>query len=324
MTQFGLFEEPPKELGWWEDLPPAPRAGTDGLRWYQTEAHAATFAAWNGGARSVLNVLATGLGKTQIFSGIAADFKGNVLVLAHRDELINQGAKRLEQITGEMVEIEQAELRASKTGRIVMGSVPTMRRLDRLERMGPDRFDLIIIDESHHATAKSYRTILDYFSKAKVLGVTATPDRTDGKAMGQVFDEVAYSMDILAGIDSGYLVPFDGEMAVMEELKLGDVDTTAGDFVAKQLDNEVVKIVEAVVADVREHHPKRTGIFFFPGVKSAEYAAEKFNVVDPGSAIVITGKTDRQLRKQMVQEFREGRRKYLCNCMVATEGFDAP
>ena len=295
----------------------------DGLRFYQRDIAQQALVDLQT-HRSVLVVAATGMGKTQIFGGVAADWRGKVLVLAHRDELVDQARRRLEQMTGEWVQIEQGQFRAELTTRLVVASVDTMRQPKRLERFPKDHFSLIIVDEAHHYVGNTYVRPLDYFHDAKVLGVTATPDRADEKAMGQTFGHVSAVLDIEDGIDLGYLVPIRGQLVTLDEIDISHVGKTGRDLAAGQLDEAMVKAVEGVVRETLRLEPGRQGIAFFPGVKSAEYAAEKFNILKPDSARFLSGQTPTDERRRMVSEFRKGNYQYLCNCMVATEGFDAP
>ncbi len=182
----------------------------------------------------------------------------------------------------------------------------------------------LLVHNCHHATAKSYRDVLDWFQDARVLGVTATPDRGDEKALGQVFDEVAYVMDIGDGVAAGFLVPIHGKEVVLQSIHLDNVRTQGGDLAIGELDEEMLKSAEGVVNKTIELEPDRQAICFFPGVRSAEFAAAKFNAVRPDSARFISGTTDEEERKGIVYDFKHGKFKYLCNCAVATEGFDAP
>jgi superfamily II DNA or RNA helicase len=270
-----------------------------------------------------LAVLATGLGKTWIFGAIARMWPGNVLVLAHRSELVEQARARLAAMTGEVVEVEQGDLLASRKARIVVASVDTIKQKHRLERFGKDHFGLIVTDEAHHYTAKSYMRPLEFFD-AKILGVTATPDRGDEQSLGKVFDSVAYCFDILQGIDAGYLVPIRGRQVELGEIQLDGLAKVAGDLAKGQLDEVMVRAVEGIVHKTLELEPGRQGIAFFPGVKSAAYAAERFNALLPGSAVFLSADTPPDERKSAADGFRSGNFRYLCNCMIATEGFDAP
>lgn len=298
----------------------------DGLRWYQREAADRITAAFKEG-RSTLVVMATGMGKTVLFGAVAKRWPGPVLVLAHRDELVGQARKHLERATGEIVDLEQAEFKANLRTRIVVGSVASFHK-KRLEQMAQDRFTLIIVDECHHAMSSQYDKVLSHFKHAKVLGVTATPDRADEKALGKVFDSVAYVMDIEDGIESGYLVPIRGRTIVMDEIQLDrvEVGTLSGakDLQTGQLDEEMLKVVEGVCRETLRLEPDRQGIAFFPGVRSAELACQKFNTLRPGSCCFLSAGTPYLERKRIVEDFKAGRYQMLANCAIATEGFDCP
>lgn len=293
------------------------------LRYYQTEALSSIFSELETN-RSTLLVLATGLGKTETFATVAAKWPGRVLVLAHREELVDQAYKRLKHLTGETIEIEQASLHSAKA-RIVVGSVQTVYREERLDALAKKGgFSLVIVDEAHHYVSPTYRKPLDYFTGAKVLGVTATPDRADAKAMGQIFDSVAYSMDLRDGIEAGYLVPIRGREVELTEVNLDLVGVNNGDLAAGELDEEVLKGCEGVVKGMIEHSGDRQGVVFFPGVHSSKVAASRFNAIKEHSARSVDGETPKDERRQLMEDFRNGKFQFLCNCMVATEGFDAP
>lgn len=311
-----MFDEKPTPLQ-------APEDVLAGLRWYQRDAHAAVLKAFET-HQSVLVDLATGLGKTQLFSAIAKTWPGRVLVLAHRDELVQQARMRLEKMTGELVEVEQADLKSNRA-RIVVGSVQTVYRAERLERLVKlGGFSLVIPDEAHHYVSETYRIPLSAFEGAKVLGVTATPDRSDGRALGQVFESVAYSMGLAEGIEHGYLVPVRGREVEVKEIDLRKVASSGDDLNQEQLDEMMVEANEGVVQGMLHHSGERQGIVFFPGVASAELAAARMNAIKEGCAMSVSGETPKEERAAIMDAFRRGKFQFLTNCMVATEGFDAP
>lgn len=308
-----------------QPLPPKPpRTGdVDGLRYYQREAYDSILNELTS-VRSTMAVMATGLGKTRLFAAVIKHWEGRVLVLVHRSELLTQAVADIRRITGEQVSIEQATLFGDKSARIVVASVDTIKLKSRLERWSPNHFSLIVPDEFHHYVSKTYRRPLDHFTGAKVFGVTATADRADKKAMGQIVDTVAFKMDIRAGIKAGYLVPIKGRFVHIDKVDLTNVKTVAGDLNRSQLDEVMLAAVESIVDKTIELEPDRQAICFFPGVQSAQYAAERFNARIPGSALFISGKTDQDERRENIQKFKAGDFRYLCNCEIATEGFDAP
>ena len=151
------------------------------LRPYQQEARKSVWEEWDKGRAKTLLVLPTGCGKTIVFAAVTEDSvrKGErVLILAHRGELLEQAADKIMKTTGLGCSVEKAEQSCiGQWFRVTVGSVQTLMRAKRLEQFSPDYFDTIIIDEAHHAISDSYQIILNYFNNAKVLGVTATPDR---------------------------------------------------------------------------------------------------------------------------------------------------
>lgn len=307
MSQAALFQSAPQQ-----------RFAT---RYYQEDALAAAQAGIAAGEHSQLVVMATGLGKTVVFAHLIQRAPGPVLVVAHREELIEQAARTIEALTGEVVEIEQAANESWKA-RIVVGSVQSLRREARLQRIGKGRFSLIVVDEAHHATAESYRRVMEFFD-CPLVGVTATPDRGDERALGQVFDRVAFSMDIQDGIEQGWLVPFQGHRVVLDSIKLDLVGVSAGDLQQGELDEAMVQSVEGIANETAKLSDGRQSIAFFPGVRSAELAARSYEKRGI-PACVVSGGTPKDERRQLISDFRRGVYRILCNCQVATEGFDVP
>lgn len=300
--------------------PAVPRRGMS-LRPYQLDADARIRQELEQ-HRSTLVVMATGLGKTVLLAHVAAHWPGRVLVIAHRSELINQGREKIEQYAREPVGKEQAEWWAASE-RIVIGSVQTIKG-ERRDRFKLNPFSLVIVDEAHHATAKSYRSILEAFPDAKVLGVTATPDRTDKKAMGAVFDSVAYQLEIDRGIADGWLTPFRASSVTVDTVDLSNVSTSAGDLAAGELDDEMLKSIAGIGRPVLEQVGDRRTVVFTPGVKTAHALAEYLNSRRPGSAFAVDGMTEERERKRIIAAHKRGEFQFLTNCMVFTEGYDDP
>jgi superfamily II DNA or RNA helicase len=293
------------------------------LRWYQQDAVEEVFKGWQEHTAVLLH-MATGAGKTVIFSEVARRCKGRVLVLAHRGELVDQAARALENATRESVGVEQAEY-YSEDQRIVVGSVQTVYREERYKHLqARGGFDTIIIDEGHHYLAPTYKAAVDAFPDAKKLYVSATPQRGDRAAMGQIIDAVAYKFDILDGIKAGYLTPFEGRQVHIQEINLSEVKTTRGDLDQSQLDIQVCKGVASIVSTVLKEWPDRKGIAFFPKKRSARLACERFNNLKPGSAVCVDDDTPKEERKQIIEDCHKGKYQFLCGVMIFTEGFDWP
>jgi superfamily II DNA or RNA helicase len=255
----------------------------DLLRPYQLDAvQAATEALEK--SRSVLLVLATGLGKTVIFCAIAKQFvpRGPVLVLAHREELIAQAARQFKRWTGMEAGIEKAE--ATCAGHkdrppVVIASVQSLSRPARLEAYQREAFSLVIVDECHHATSASYRLILDHFAPAKVLGVTATPDRHDRQALGQVFEAAPFAFDLEDGIRGGWLAPVRQMRVVVESLDFSRVRTNAGDLNEADLEQILLeeRHLHAVATPTLEHAGQRKTLIFATSVQHAHQLAAVLN-----------------------------------------------
>lgn len=303
---------------------PAPRPSVR-LWPHQERQHAAVFAEFaKPDIRSTLVVSATGTGKTTLLSSIAKETKGGVLVIAHRDEILTQLQQRLELVTGEGVDREQADFR-SGNARIVVASIQTICRESRLTRFPRDRFSIVIVDEAHHACATSYRAVLAYFEKAKVLGVTATPDRGDRLALGQEFDSVANVYDISDAIADGVLCPVDAERVPLD-VDLSQINTVAGDLNQGQLDEAMgdEHVLEGVAGPCFERAGDRRTVVFTTSVLNAHKLAQLFNDKRQGCARAVDGGMDIDNRRAVLAGYARGDFQFLCNVMIATEGWDDP
>jgi len=331
------------------------------LRPYQAECVSRVRAALSSRSQSTLAVLPTGTGKTVIFGHIASDWtEGRILVIAHREELIFQACAKISQITGDYPDIEMAENRAERHGlltasNVVVSSIQSQNAgprcktcngekknrdercrdcIDgvarRMQRFDPSEFGLLIIDESHHATASSYRRLIDYYSHKnpdlRILGVTATPDRADEHALGQVFDSVAFEYEILDAIEDGWLIPIKQELITCQNLDFSAVRTTAGDLNGRDLENVLMEeeSLHEVTTPTVEISGDRPTLVFAATVAHAEAMSEIINRHKPGSAICIHGGTDKEKRRDLLKEYRQGKYQYLCGCGVFLEGFDEP
>ncbi len=317
VSQIDMFAPPPK--------PAAVRAPSHGLRPYQEEAVSNAIERI-GDDRSTLLVMPTGSGKTRCATEIAKRRgRDRILFLAHRDELLQQALDRFRHDTGEAVGLDQAQIFGGSE-RLMVGSVQTVTMGHRLERFPKNRFNLIIVDEAHHAPAPSYRKIIDYFDAAKVIGLTATPDRADEKAMGMVFDSVAFLYEIEDAIRDGYLCDVACSRLVIAGLDLSACKTTAGDLNQGDLD-KVMAIEEVMqgVADatIREAGTRKT-LLFTTSVDNAHRLAEIMNRHRKGCARAVDGKTEIDERRKLLSDHQDGSYQFLCNVGIATEGYDDP
>ena len=307
------------------------------LRDYQEKAADGIFTAW-ADHTSALAVLPTGLGKTVLFAEIIRRMHERgcrAMVLAHREELITQAADKIQRVTGLEAQIEMGEYHVQtyfgQMPPVVVSTVQTHCAggdgLGRMSKCDPQDFGLVVIDEAHHATAGTYRRCIDWYRQnpaCKVLGVTATPDRADEAALGQVFDAVAYEYGVLEAIQNGWLVPIEQQMVTVGSLDFSGVRTTAGDLnqgdLAEVMENE--RNLQGIAAPTVEICGDRRAIIFATTVEQAERLAEILNRYKPDKAAWLCGKTDKEDRRNMLADFKAGRLQYVVNVGVLTEGFD--
>lgn len=294
------------------------------LRPYQNEAKQRIAAQWEAGRSRTLLVLPTGTGKTIVFASVAADrvrAGDRVLILAHRGELLQQAADKLRRSTGLVCAVEKAESSCLDSWfRVVVGSVQTLQRPARLERFPRDYFGTIIIDEAHHAITDGYRRILDYFESAKVLGVTATPDRGDMRNLGEVFDSLAYEYKLTDAIKEGYLCKIMAQTIPLQ-LDISGVALSGGDYVVGELGTALDPYLEQIAAEMVQRCRDRKTVVFLPLIKTSQKFRDLLNAKGFRAAEVNGQSAD---RKEVLADFDAGKYNVLCNSMLLTEGWDCP
>lgn len=294
------------------------------LRKYQKEAENAIFSEWEAGREKTLLVLPTGTGKTIVFAHVAAECvkRGErVLILAHRGELLTQAADKIASACGLGCAVEKAEQSCIGSWyRIVVGSVQTLMRESRLSKFPKNYFDTIIIDEAHHAISSSYSNVLDHFDKAKVLGVTATPDRGDMKNLGQLFQSLAYEYTLPKAIKEKYLSPIKA-LTIPLQLDLSNVSTQAGDFKASDIDTALDPYLYKIADEMQKYCMDRKTVVFLPLIKTSQKFRDILN--EKGfSAAEVNGNSAE--RSEILTDFENGKYNVLCNSMLLTEGWDCP
>lgn len=328
------------------------------LRDYQLEAIQELHRRWDAGDTRVPMVLATGLGKTVIFAHLIADWvrmhtAKRVIVLVHTDELVQQAYKKIKDVApGLHVGIVKAA-QNDVTARVIVASVQSLRAPKRRAQIR--NVGMIIVDECHHATAATYRAILEYYGafaekcegtchkvyppencpecfdtgylgeRIQVAGFTATLARGDKQKLSDVWQECTFQRGIAFGIRRGYLLDVRGKRIVVPDLDLSTVKKSGGDYqdgaLGEAMDAALAPSV--IAAAYLEHAADRKGLAFWPLVATAEHGADAFNEAGIPSAVVHGG-TPREERRLILKKLHAGEIQVVHNCGVLTEGFDEP
>lgn len=279
------------------------------------------------------NILAlpTGCGKTILGLSLASKLGARTLWIAHRDELISQPAEDIGYVSPEAKwGIVKAERNEAFAENVVFASVQTIQnpaRLEVVKRSGA--FGLVVADECHHATAPSWKRVLEGMGcfttgGPRVVGLTATPEREDQAGLDAVFQAIAYQYHLHTAIQEGYLVPPTFARHKIE-VDLDKVGTRAGDFKKEALDLALLRagIVRSIVDAYQAHAVGRRAIAFVISIEQAEKTAEEFTARGI-AATMISGETPTEIRRQRLRDFAADKYRVMVNCMVLTEGFNDP
>ncbi len=294
------------------------------LRPYQAQAKRAVFEEWDKGVRRTLLVLPTGCGKTIVFAKVTEDCvrRGDrVLILAHRGELLEQAADKIAKTTKLGCATEKADQSCLGSWfRVVVGSVQTLMREKRLGQFPADYFNTIIIDEAHHSISESYQKVLRYFSQARVLGVTATPDRGDMQNLGEVFESLAYEYTLPKAIREGYLSPIKA-LTIPLKLDLSGVSIRSGDFKAGDIATALDPYLYQIADEMEKYCKDRKTVVFLPLVKTSQKFRE---ILDEKGFRAAEVNGESKDRAEILEAFDHGDYNVLCNSMLLTEGWDCP
>ncbi len=335
---------PDPDLYIWED---GPVAAPFRLRDYQIKAKEAVATGWATYSRQLLD-MATGTGKTTLFAAIAAEWYADgskTLVIENRDALVRQTAKRIANETGLETDIEMASDHASPFAPIVVASVATLMRDNRLTGFAPDHFRLLVCDEAHHNLSKSFMKVCSYFHygaeslqpdwvkpedgtyqpKAAILGTTATPELAGKRQLGEFYQKVAFTYQLFQAVQDGWLVP---AKATMEPLQcdfkgLRAKRTTHGlDYDPTEIAARMIPIIEALAKQIVRLAGNRKTMAFMPSVNTANLLAEAINR-NGLRAIFVSGEC--LDRDEKTEEFVvHGPGIVLSTAALYTEGFDVP
>jgi superfamily II DNA or RNA helicase len=302
------------------------------LRPYQRDAIEAVIAARRSGVRRMLVCLPTGAGKTVIFAHLAKLAKRQVLVLAHREELLFQAKNKLSSALDKdaIVAIERGADRATREAHVLVCSIRSLHETRLAEVLSGRDFGLVIYDECHHAAAEDNLRVLRQLGAfdpewtGTLLGFTATTERGDGKGLDTVFEKIVYSRSLTEMIGDGFLAPLRG-FRISTDADLRGVSQGRQDFDVTEL-SEAVDIEErnALVArSIQELARDRRTIAFCVTVNHARNLCRSLNALGVPSGIVH-GEMARDDRARALEDFRVGRTQVLTNVAVLTEGFDDP
>jgi superfamily II DNA or RNA helicase len=272
-------------------------------------------------------VIPTGGGKTICFGQAANNIQklygGNVLIIAHRDELLDQAADKFRMIRPESIIGKVGSGVHEYGGEVIVASIQTICRPEHIKKLQSIGFTLIIVDEAHHIASPSYQKVIEALPEAFVLGVTATPDRLDKKDILKG-KQPLFSKNIIDMAAEGYLCNFKA-IACQTHTTLDNVGTSMGDFNEGELSNAVNTPARnnLIVQKYKEHANGKRAAAFCVTVGHAEALCDTFNENGTPSA-VIKGSTPIEDRKQIYHDFHIGKIKVLCTVMVLTEGWDEP
>jgi DNA repair protein RadD len=296
---------------------------TPTLRPYQLQAVAEIRDAFGQSHRSVLFVLPTGGGKTVLFSHIteATAARGNrVCVLVHRQELLRQASASLDAM-GVPHGLVAANRSMDLSQPVQVASVQTLAR--RLHRFPREFFRLLVVDEAHHSNAGTWAKVLEHFHRSRVLGVTATPCRCDGRGLGEWYSAMVQGPTAAWLTDNGYLAPAKvlappGFQVQGLRRRMGDFDMTQASQLLEQ-----GQAMGDCLSHYRQHLNGQTAIAFCCSVAHAEAVAELFNRHGVAAAS-IDGTMDSATREQLLADLGAGRLKVLTSCALIGEGVDVP
>ena len=295
------------------------------LRPYQQEAVEAVQREFGEGRTRTLLVMPTGTGKTPTAGALLdseiREHGGRGLFLAHRDELLTQAQSTFERAFGLPSALEKAEQTSLGSPLpLTVASVQTLCREKRLEQFPPEHFSEIVIDEAHHSLGESYRAVLDHFPAAKLVGITATPDRGDKRSLSALYDSVAYEYTMRQAVEDGYLVPIRAKMLPLQA-DLRKAKVSCGDYTASSVGEALEPFLEQAAGEMLTWCRGRKTVVFLPLV----HIAKKFCALLQSAglrAAEVDGESED--RAELLAAFAAGEFDVICNSMLLTEGWDCP
>jgi superfamily II DNA or RNA helicase len=287
---------------------------------HQQGAVASTLSAVQSGRKSGLWVMPTGTGKTRAFVTLARHLDLPTLVVVHRDELSRQAVATFKEVSPE-VSVATLPGQGWQETPVVVATVQSLR--GKLSSLAPDRFGLVVLDEAHHAPARSWQKAVEHFRPQFLLGCTATPERLDRQKLSGLFGEKPlYFYGLGKAIRDGYLVPL-RQRAILTDVNLDEVKVRMGDFAVKDLTSAVATQARnrAIVRAYQEHAADRKALVFAVDLKHVEQLQQAFQEAGIAAASV-TGDMKLPDRRRVLEAFGQGDLRVLIGCEVLTEGYD--
>ena len=265
------------------------------LRYYQSDVINRTRDAFKQGKKRPLIVLPCGAGKTVCFAYMANQHKGQVWFIVHRRELVQQTIQTFKTFNIPIDHVYVGTIQSKKRP----SSPPT----------------LIIFDEAHHATAKTWQNMIEQYQNVPIVGLTATPHRMNGQSLGHIFDTMVQGISTQKLIDQQYLAPYD---YYIPKLYHFHTHLKGSDFDQTEFSAELMK--SKIVGDVKQYIDlnKKT-IIYCPSIEFSQHLAQSIHGV-----IHFDGNTPTNIRDKIIQDFRDGTIKALSNVDLIGEGFDVP
>lgn len=298
---------------------------TIALRDYQEECLTTVLNEYHAGTYRQLVVLPTGSGKTVLMAAIAKQFNKKTLIIAHREELLQQAIDKFKLFWPEVdIGLCKAEVNEIDC-QVVVGSIQSCYRPQRLAKLKEQGFDLLMIDEAHHSISDSYQSVINGlgFSESNssrlLLGVTATAGR-DG--LGDIFERITFNRSISTMINAGYLAPVVGRK-ILTNFSLEKIRVQNGDFSVSDL-AEAVNTTERnhfIVNKFQEYACDRKSIAFCVDVQHCKDLAAAFKAHGVDCA-PVWGDMPPEERKRALSDLKHGRIQVATSCGVLTEGFD--
>lgn len=292
------------------------------LRQYQDRAMREALGAFHSGKKSSLVVLPTGLGKTATMASIAevvVKNGGKVLFLAHRTTLVDQGAKEIENATGIKVGSDKGKDTIPEES-IIVSTVQAMSKPSRLEKYSPNHFALIMIDESHHIPASSYQKVMSYFSRARVLGVTATPKRGDKTDVSNLFEGVSSEYTLYQAIKDGWLSPIKTQTCPIK-IDMSKCEIQGGDYSVSDVGEALLPYIDKIADEIIDKASNRKTIVFVPLVSTAKGMVEIFKSKGVEADYVAGERKDSE---KVLKDYSDGKFNILINSLLLTEGYNEP